>query len=199
MGWSRQTSIAKVCHNMWYTGMKHTIYHNEPRPCCMCGDDKEDWRHVITCRSLDASLHRADSWEKVKKDMAIWQLPPDFWTTVQKGLQLYIDHPQQRVQDDPQKPIQQPVSPCPPGFNQPHNRLKQAYHAQYNIGWGNFTKGRITRHWQIYINYHLQSKNISLPGKEWAPKLIIALLEHLGRIWNLRNGVYHTDYRGKSS
>jgi hypothetical protein len=71
MGRSRQTAIAKLCHNMWHTGVKHTFYYHEPRPCCMCGEEKEDWRHVVTCRSLDASLHRACSWEKVKKDMAI--------------------------------------------------------------------------------------------------------------------------------
>jgi hypothetical protein len=32
MGRSRQTSIAKVCHNMWHTGVKHTLYYHDPRP-----------------------------------------------------------------------------------------------------------------------------------------------------------------------
>jgi hypothetical protein len=32
MGRSRQTSIAKVCHNMWRTGVKHASYYHEPRP-----------------------------------------------------------------------------------------------------------------------------------------------------------------------
>jgi hypothetical protein len=32
MGRSRQTVIAKVCHNMWHTGVKHTLYYHEPRP-----------------------------------------------------------------------------------------------------------------------------------------------------------------------
>jgi hypothetical protein len=126
MGRSRQTSIAKVCHNMWHTGVKHTLYFHEPRPCCMCGEENEDWRHIVTCISLDASLHRSDSWEKVKKDIAIWKLPNDFWTAVQKGLQFYIDHPLRRVKEDPQNPTPQPVSPVPHGFNQPHNILKQA-------------------------------------------------------------------------
>jgi hypothetical protein len=67
----------------------------------MCGEEKEDWRHVVTCRSLDASLYRADSWEKVKKDIAIWHLSNDFWTAVQKGLQFFIDHPLQGGKEDP--------------------------------------------------------------------------------------------------
>jgi hypothetical protein len=113
----------------------------------MCGEEKKDWRHVMTCRSLDASLNRADSWENLKKDMAIWQPPNDFWTAVQKYLILYIDHPLGWVKGDPQNHTPQPVSPFPHGFNQPHNLLKQAYHAQSNIGWDNFTKGRNTRHY----------------------------------------------------
>jgi hypothetical protein len=61
MGRSRQTSIAKVCHNMWHTGVKHILlYYHEPHPCCMCGEEKDDWRHIMTCRSLDASFHRAE-------------------------------------------------------------------------------------------------------------------------------------------
>jgi hypothetical protein len=58
---------------MWHTGVKHTLYYHESRPCFMCGEEKEEWRNVMTCRSLDASLHRVGSWEEVKKDMAIWQ------------------------------------------------------------------------------------------------------------------------------
>jgi hypothetical protein len=121
MGRSIQTTIAKVCHNMWYIGVTNTLYCHEPRPCCMCGEEKEDCKHAMTCRSLDSSLHRADSWEKVKKDMEIWQLPNDFWTAIQKGLQFYIDHPLRRVKEDPHNPTPKSVSLFSHGFNQPHN------------------------------------------------------------------------------
>jgi hypothetical protein len=94
----------------------------------------------------DTSLHRVDSWEKVKKDMAIWQLPNEFLTAVQKGVYFYIDHPLRQVKEDPYNPTPQPVTTFPNGFKQPRNLLKQAYRAQLNIGWDNFTKGKITRH-----------------------------------------------------
>jgi hypothetical protein len=129
--------------------------------------------------------------------MSIWKLPNDFWTAIQKGLQLFIDHPLQRVREDPQNPTPKPATPFPHGFNQPRNLLKQAYRAQSNIGWDNLTKGRITRHWQNYINHHLQNKGIKLPKDEWAAKLIIALWEHLQRVWNFCNGVYHADNNGQ--
>jgi hypothetical protein len=69
--------------------------------------------------------------------MASWQLPNDLWTAVQKCLQFYIDHPLRRVEEDPQNPTPQLVSPFPHGLNQPRNLLKQAYHTQSNIGWDN--------------------------------------------------------------
>jgi hypothetical protein len=55
---SRQTAVAKACNNLWHTGEKHKQYYGGQKPCCMCGDAHEDWRHIITCKSLDASLHR---------------------------------------------------------------------------------------------------------------------------------------------
>jgi hypothetical protein len=62
---------------------------------------------------------------------------------------------------------------------------------------GKITKGRITRHWQNYIKQHLKNKNINLPKEEWAAELIIAFWEHLLWVWNLRNGVYHAENRGR--
>jgi hypothetical protein len=32
MGRSILTAIAKVCHNMWHTGVKHKLYCHEPLP-----------------------------------------------------------------------------------------------------------------------------------------------------------------------
>jgi hypothetical protein len=81
-GRSRQTEIAKACHNLWHKNTKHNQYYGETKGCFMCDNAQEDRRHIISCRELDAYLNRADSWEKVKKTMTIWKLPPDFWTAV---------------------------------------------------------------------------------------------------------------------
>jgi hypothetical protein len=51
----------------------------------MC-DDHEDWRHVLTCNSLDADLTPGDSWSKVYKMMDMWSLPIDIWTTMENGI-----------------------------------------------------------------------------------------------------------------
>jgi hypothetical protein len=62
MGRSRQTAIAKACHNLWHTSTKHNKYYGETRGFLMCGNAQEDWRRVISCRALDADRNRADSW-----------------------------------------------------------------------------------------------------------------------------------------
>jgi hypothetical protein len=163
----------------------------------MCGNVQEDWRHVISCRALDADLNRDDSWEKVKKATTIRKLPPDFWTAVQKGMQFYIDNPNKRkLQEENEPPAPQAPAPFQPTLNNARNLLRQAYQAQSAVGWEKFMKGRIFRQWETYIAFHIRQKQIGLPAKEWAAKLIIALWDHLHRIWTFRNGVLHENKQG---
>jgi hypothetical protein len=71
-------NVVKLCHNYWHTGSHHhTLYRGE-RPCCLCQETKENWRRILICPSLNADYHRAASWQKVKKDMQMRHLPPDF-------------------------------------------------------------------------------------------------------------------------
>jgi hypothetical protein len=104
---SRQTAVAKVCHNLWHTGEKHKQCYGVHTPCCMWGEAHEDWRYIITCKSLDASLHRMESWIKVKKAMKAWKTPPDFWIAIEKGINHDATHPLKRDKDnmppEPQK------------------------------------------------------------------------------------------------
>jgi hypothetical protein len=58
-------------------------------------------------------------------------------------------------------------------------------------------KGRIVRQWETYIAFHIRQKQIGLPAKEWSEKLIIALWDHLHRIWTFRNGVLHENNQGR--
>jgi hypothetical protein len=65
----RQTVVAKATHNLWHTGTRHQQYFREAKPCSVCNCETEDWRHVLTCGSIDASLHGAASWVKLRKSM----------------------------------------------------------------------------------------------------------------------------------
>jgi hypothetical protein len=127
---------------------------------------QEDWRRVILCRALDANLNRANSWEKVKKAITIWKLPPDLWTAVQKGIQFYIENPNKRkLQEENEPPTPQALTPFQPTLNNARNLLRQAYPAQSAVGWENFMKGRIFRQWETYIDFHIRHKQICLSAK----------------------------------
>jgi hypothetical protein len=69
MSKARQMAIAKLVHNLAFTGARHTQWYGGTKECCLCNSQYEDWRHVMSCQSIDAELLRADSWSKLKKAM----------------------------------------------------------------------------------------------------------------------------------
>jgi hypothetical protein len=84
---NRQMNVVKLCHNHWHTGSRHKTLYGGDRPCCLCQETKEYWRHILSCPSLKADCHRAASWQKVKKDIQMWRIPADFWTAIEKVIQ----------------------------------------------------------------------------------------------------------------
>jgi hypothetical protein len=60
-------------------------YFGESKACCMCNCETEDWRHVLTCGSIDESLHRAVSWGKLVKSMERWHLPQELLDDDREG------------------------------------------------------------------------------------------------------------------
>jgi hypothetical protein len=81
-------------------------------------------------------MAREASWAKVKKAIALWKMPPDFWTAIEKGLQHYIRNTSQNNKGA--------AAPFPGTFNNPWNLLRRAFREQDEIGWSGILKGRIT-------------------------------------------------------
>jgi hypothetical protein len=139
----RQTSVAKATHNIWHTRTRHQQNYGGPKPFCMCNYETEDWRHIITCISLYSSLHRAASWVKLRKSIKRWHLPPDLWTTIEKGINYYKEHPHKRTSNSTEN---KPQKPFVVTFTISRNLLQQAFRTQSRVGWDNFLKGRIIRY-----------------------------------------------------
>jgi hypothetical protein len=137
MSKGRQTVVAKATHNLWHTGTRQQQYFEDMKPYCMCDCETEDWRNVLTCGSKDASLHRAESWGKLRNSMEPCHLQ-DFWTTIEKGINQYTEHPHKRKihskDDKPQKPFGAT-------FNTPSSLLQQEFRTQLHIDWYNSLKG----------------------------------------------------------
>jgi hypothetical protein len=180
-------STAKMCHSLRYTGARHERWYGKAKPCCMCGHN-EDWRRVLTCKSLDAELIRSDSWSKLKKQMDKWSLPSDMCIAVENIGWNYIMNPLKR---DPENMPPEPPSPFGTAFYTPRNRLKVAFRAQSQIGWDNFLKGRLSQDWIICMDYHFQANGSKLTGQECITTLILGLWEYMDHIWTYHNNRYH--------
>jgi hypothetical protein len=180
--------VAKATQNLWHTGTRHQQYFGYSKPCCMCNCETEDWRHVLICGSLDASLHMEASWVKLKKSMDRWHLPPDFWTTIEKSINHHTEQPNKRKihskNNEPQKPFG--VT-----FNNPSNLLQQAFRTQSHIGWDNFLKGHINIDCLTYVGHNKAHSNGHGKSKDWLEKFKGGLWEHLKLLWQFRNDIYH--------
>jgi hypothetical protein len=43
------------------------------------------------------------------------------------------------------------------------------------------------------MKQHIEHENIKLQAKEWAPKMILALWDHMLRLWQYWNDALHKD------
>jgi hypothetical protein len=146
----------------------------------MCNTQEEDWIHVLTCPSIEASMNQDESWAKAMKH---WKLPNDFWTANEKGVRGYTRNPQDGAIN----------TPFPPTYDDKRNHLKLAFREHNKIGWDNLLKGQTSRQWIEYMKQHIEHENIKLQAKEWAPKIILALWDHMLRLWQYRNDALHED------
>jgi hypothetical protein len=125
--------------------------------------------------------------------MERWHLPQDYWTTIEKGVNHYTEHPHKRTihmkENEPQEPFV--VT-----FNTPRNLLQQAFRTQSHIGWDTFLKGRISRDWIAYIHHNEEHSNGHGKSKDWSAKFIGGIWENLKRMWQFRNDIYHQDNEG---
>jgi hypothetical protein len=122
-----------------------------------------------------------------------WHLPQDFWTTIEKGVNHYTERPHKRTTQSKENEPQKPFGVT---FNTPRNLLKQAFRTQSHIGWENFLKGRISRDWITYVRHNKENSNGHGKSQDWSAKYIGGLWEHLKRLWQFRNDIYHQDNEG---
>jgi hypothetical protein len=130
----------------------------------------------------------------VKKAMKTWGVPPDFWISIEKRINHYVAHPLNIDKEDMPPEPQKHVGKT---FYTPRNTLQVAFRKQSYVGWENFLEGRIYIEWCTYIKNHLASSNINKDYQEWSTKLILALWEHLYRVWKFHNTVHHEDNLGR--
>jgi hypothetical protein len=122
-----------------------------------------------------------------------WHLPQYFWTTIEKRVNHYREQPYkittQTKENEPQKPFIVTV-------NTPRNLLQKSLKTQSHIGWDNFLKSRISRDWLTYVRHNGENTNGHGKSQDWSAIFIGGLWEHLKRLWQFRNDIYHQDNVG---
>jgi hypothetical protein len=135
-----------------------------------------------TDMSINRSMHELGRLMGEGKE-SYWKLPKDFWTAMEKGVHGYARHPEGGAIH----------TSFPPTYDNRRNRLKLKFREQDKIGWDNILKGRMRKQWIEYVKIYIDHENIKLQAKEWAPKMILALWDHMLRLWQYRNNALHED------
>jgi hypothetical protein len=125
-------------------------------------------------------MAREASGVKAKKAMAPWQMPPAFWTAIEKWLQHYTRNASENNKGA--------ASPFPGTFNNPWNLLRQVFREHDEIGWSGIFKGRVATQWKVFTAQHLNAKGIKLR----VPKLINAMWDQITRLWHYCNDAVHS-------
>jgi hypothetical protein len=80
-----------------------------------------------------------------------------------------------------------------PTYDNRQNHLKLTFREQDTMGWVNLLKGWMGRQWIAYVKQHIHNENIKLQAKEWAPKMMLTLWDHMPRLWQYRNKALNED------
>jgi hypothetical protein len=147
----------------------------------MCNTQEEDWIHILTCPSIEACMNREESWVKAMKTMKHWRLSNDFWTALEICVHGFTRDPAGGAIE----------TPLPPTYDNSRNHLKLAFREQDKKNWDNLLKGNMGKQWIEYVKKHLEHEKIKLQAKEWAPKMILVLWDHMLRLWQYRNNALH--------
>jgi hypothetical protein len=58
---ARQIVTTKTMFSFWCTNLRHKRDHGQLKECNFCGDENEDWSHVLTCQGTGALIFRTGS------------------------------------------------------------------------------------------------------------------------------------------
>jgi hypothetical protein len=125
-------------------------------------------------------MNREESWAKEIYAMCItmkqWKLPNDFWEKCSHGYTRTTKG-----------------GKTPPPYDNRRNHIKLTFREHDMIRWDNLLEGQMDRQWIAYVKLHIENENIKLQAKEWAPKMILALWDHMLQLWQYQSEALHKD------
>jgi hypothetical protein len=177
-GW--KTAVAKATHNLWHTGTRHQQYFGDAKPCCMCNCETEDWRHVLTCGSIDASFHRAESWVNSKSRWSGGIYPHTYGRRYRRAL------PTTRNNHTNAKYTRKTMN----------HKNRSELHSTPQVTCSRMHSGHNIRDWITYVRHNDAHSNGHGKSNDLSAKFTGGLWEHLKRLWQFWNDIYHQDNEG---
>jgi hypothetical protein len=138
-------------------------------PCCQ--SPKEDKLHILTCPA-PAGLH---TWRTAVESFRMWLEAVDTATPI---VTCFVSALLSR---DPLHVFATTGSPS----------LQLASARQADIGWVNFTEGKIAQDWRTLQKIHYQSLSSRRTAQSWATGVVHQLLLITHTQWTYRNSVLH--------
>ena len=147
--------------------------------CPLCGKHEEDWKHVLKCEAPSVTTHRelclADLEIKLKNYKTYAPLADFIYDMV----------------------AQQDLKPDSPTIVNPRYTylFERAYKSQCNIGWENFMRGYISKHWKAiqYEHYKVLGRKDIHAVDKWSRMIIKTILEFNRTMWKNRCDIVQLD------
>jgi hypothetical protein len=146
----------------------------------VCGE-LEHQTHIITCTGCPLRTDRRSMYQReMRRFLADTHTHPDTSRIILRSIQSFLSS------EEPPE-LEEMVPNASPG-------LQHAYAAQLEIGWGEWFKGRISKHWKLLYDQDLQTTNHNMYHQtsiKWAATLIGITWRFVLDSWSMRNNREH--------
>jgi hypothetical protein len=169
---ARQPTITKMLFSFWCSTSRHFRNRSQRKLCCFCDSEDEDWKHILSCPGLGATIKRNESCNSLKASQSHFDIPTETWLAIEHRIQYFNTY--QEKKETPQH-----VPPFNGSFVPRKILLNDAFASQSKIGWINFLKGRISRK----VGRLLTSKRTTDARDAFEWSMITSLWKHSLQLW----------------
>ena len=176
-----RTRIQKFIHRGLPTNKKLNDRDKEhPATCPSCAEIETN-EHILWCQNPKRKTIRKDTANKITKNMKKYDIHVKIQECIVLGTKQWIENQTTTIQKNELSFI-------------PEGDIDKAIDEQNEIGWGNFTRGRMASTWETIQDCRYKtnkSKEKHMEVNQWATSLISTMWEGLLQSWESRNDDQH--------
>ena len=179
-----RTRVVQFEHRWLPMGRQlHRIDSEKSSLCPICRTMEEDQTHFLTCTDDRCRSNFTLQLTLLHKSLQKKKILGAVWTQIKSRLLYEVGYS-----------TQPPTFPVAAPHGKIAQSIQQAVREQCEIGWINFLRGRISRHWgkaQGVYYHEAQIASKTLSAQTFQTTLIKSLWTFFHGIWEYRNGILH--------